>query len=84
MKSADAVAAVAASGESRAWYTAPLCLMKVPIQSPVIPSRSMGLLSTAHQQVAEQEFNFHTLASRYQIVLAILSNVGEVEMRNRA
>lgn len=63
VKSADAVAALEASGLNRACQTAPLCPIKVPIlnyrqiyidvdgvhkgtyQSPVTPSRSMGLPS---------------------------------------
>ena len=45
LKSALPVAASVASEESLALQIAPLCPMKVPIQSPVRPSRSMGLLS---------------------------------------
>jgi hypothetical protein len=44
-KSAEPVAAMAASDDSLEDQTAPLCPIKVPIQSPVMPSRSMGLLS---------------------------------------
>lgn len=44
-KSADAVAASVASEERRACQHAPLWPMNVPIQSPVTPSRSIGLLS---------------------------------------
>ena len=44
-KSAEAVAASEASEESLACQTAPLWPKKVPIQSPVTPSRSMGLPS---------------------------------------
>lgn len=45
LKSAEAVAALLMSGLSLACQTAPLCPIKVPIQSPVWPWRNMGLPS---------------------------------------
>ncbi len=45
VESADPVAARVAPPLSFADHTAPVCPSKVPIQSPVTPSRSMGNLS---------------------------------------
>ena len=45
VKSADPVAARVAGAFRQALHTAPLCPSNVPIQSPVVPLRSMGLPS---------------------------------------
>lgn len=53
-------------------------------QSPVMPSRSIGLLSEMSEQVSAIETSILTFAGRDQIILIILDNRREVEMCNGA
>ena len=54
-------------------------------QSPVTPSRSIGLLSTPFQQDHTKTSLVHlTFARRDEVVLAIFHDIGEAQMRDRA